>query len=137
MSTTIRPEVSKANPCYISKHRYYELRHFCCQYPEWKRKLASLSYFPQVSTSPGSSAKEWQDRTGDTAYEKSVLSKHIQLVGNAAKETDKDLWPHILRGATTPGSYDTLNAKEPIPFSREKYYELFRRFFYILDKWRD
>lgn len=137
MSTTTRPELSKENPYYISRHRYYELRHYCCQYPEWKKRLASLSYFPQVSTTPGSTAKEWQDRTSEIAYEQSKWSKHIRLVENAAKETDRELWEHILRCVTMGGSYDTLNAKDPLPFSREKYYELFRRFLYILDKWRD
>lgn len=29
-------ELSERNPYYISKHRYYELKHFCLQYPEWE-----------------------------------------------------------------------------------------------------
>ena len=33
MATTIRPEVSTRNPFWINKHRYYELKHFCLQYP--------------------------------------------------------------------------------------------------------
>ena len=31
-----RAEVSKKNKYYISKHRYYELKHFCLQYKEWE-----------------------------------------------------------------------------------------------------
>ena len=37
MSTVIRPEISKKNLYWIPKHRYYELKHFCLQYPEWKK----------------------------------------------------------------------------------------------------
>lgn len=37
-----RAEVSKRNKYYISKHRYYELKHFCLQYPEWKHALDIL-----------------------------------------------------------------------------------------------
>lgn len=37
-----RAEISKKNPHYISKHRYYELKHFCLQYPEWKHALDIL-----------------------------------------------------------------------------------------------
>ena len=33
MATTIRPVVSSSK---ISKHRYYELKHFCLQYHEWR-----------------------------------------------------------------------------------------------------
>lgn len=34
MSTTIRPVVT-SDKYRISKHRYYELKHFCLQYHEW------------------------------------------------------------------------------------------------------
>ena len=29
MSTVIRPEISEKNKYWISKHRYYELKHLC------------------------------------------------------------------------------------------------------------
>lgn len=137
MSSDMKPEVSKSNQYYISKHRYYELRHYCCQYPEWVRKKNSLSFYPQQNLGSPSGDKAWQDRTASTAYDISVFSRNISLVEGAAKETDKDLWSYILRWVTEPGSYDTFNAREPIPMGREKYYALLRRFFYILDKWRD
>ena len=38
MSTTIHPEVSEKNKYWIDKHRYYELKHFCLQYPLWKKE---------------------------------------------------------------------------------------------------
>lgn len=42
MGTTIRPELSKKNPYWIEKHRYYELKHFCLQYPIWRQAYNSL-----------------------------------------------------------------------------------------------
>ena len=36
-------ELSERNPYYISKHRYYELKHFCLQYPEWEEAMALLN----------------------------------------------------------------------------------------------
>lgn len=36
MTTTIRPEISYSSKYHISKHRYYELKHFCLQYHEWQ-----------------------------------------------------------------------------------------------------
>ena len=47
MSTTIRPELSEKNPYWIEKHRYYELKHFCLQYPIWKKARAALSGLSQ------------------------------------------------------------------------------------------
>lgn len=42
MGTTIRPEISKKNRYWIDKHRYYELKYFCLQYPTWKKAHSSL-----------------------------------------------------------------------------------------------
>ena len=50
MSTLIRPELSKENPYYISKHRYYELTHFCLQYHEWKELYLSLDVYNHEKT---------------------------------------------------------------------------------------
>lgn len=36
MGTTIRPEIDRRSKWYISKHRYYELKHFCLQWHEWR-----------------------------------------------------------------------------------------------------
>ena len=38
-----RAEVSKRNKYYISKHRYYELKHFCLQYSEWTKAVRMLN----------------------------------------------------------------------------------------------
>lgn len=37
-----KPELSPKNPYHLSRHRYYELKHFCFQYKEWKKALALL-----------------------------------------------------------------------------------------------
>lgn len=37
MRNDMRPELSQKNPYWIGKHRYYELKHFCLQYPIWKK----------------------------------------------------------------------------------------------------
>ena len=58
MSTRIIPEISKNKPEWIPKHRYYELKHFCLQYPEWKKMVSELNLIksgPEIF-SQGSSA---------------------------------------------------------------------------------
>ena len=42
MATVLRSELSSKNKYYIDKHRCYELKHFCLQYPEWERAYAYL-----------------------------------------------------------------------------------------------
>ena len=40
--TAIHPELSPKSRYWIDRHRYYELKHFCLQYPLWIRARASL-----------------------------------------------------------------------------------------------
>ena len=42
MATAIRPEISEKNKYWIDRHRYYELKHFCLQYPLWKRAYYAI-----------------------------------------------------------------------------------------------
>lgn len=43
MGTNIRPELSNKSPYWIERHRYYELKHFCLQYPATVRLSGVLS----------------------------------------------------------------------------------------------
>ena len=38
-----KPELSKKSPFYITKYRYYELKNFCLQYPDWKKALEQVN----------------------------------------------------------------------------------------------
>ena len=42
MATVIRAEISEKNKYWIDKHRHYELKHFCLQYPSWKKAYADF-----------------------------------------------------------------------------------------------
>lgn len=57
MAHDIRPEVSQKNPFWIGKHRYYELKHFCLQYPIWKRARSSLDGLSSVRPISRSSSR--------------------------------------------------------------------------------
>lgn len=46
MAIVLRPELSPKNEYHIDKHRYYELKPLCLQYPEWKK---SYSAFDDIS----------------------------------------------------------------------------------------
>ena len=37
MATNIRPELSKKNPYYIDRKRFFELKYLCLQYPDIKK----------------------------------------------------------------------------------------------------
>ena len=142
MSTTTRPELSEKNKWWISKHRYYELRHFCMQYPDWQNQLIQIDGLPP--SSPAGQEHVQNGRTADltAAYGEARvwLSRRLDLVTNAAFEAcDHQFWFTILVEAVTQNiSYDALEAQKGImPISRDQWYEVYRRFFWTLDKMRE
>ena len=140
MATEIRPELSEKNPYWIGKHRYYELKHFCLQYPIWKKAynaLLGLSSRPNDLDIFVKSGQVHSDPTARCAESRVSFAKRMELVEQAAIGTDGDLYPYILRGVTEGLSYNALKMQYAIPCCREVYYNLYRRFFWLLSKERD
>ena len=72
----------------LSKHRFYELKHFCLQYPEWKKL-----YFD---------ADGWSgegDTTSRDGIRRGDLKTYMDMVESCARSTGVD----ILRFVTTEG----------------------------------
>ena len=139
MATLIRPELSAKNKYWIDKHRHYELKHFCLQYPMWKREDAALD-----NPSIGSSAVEKMpmsnipgDPTGTHALRRAFYSRRIEMVELAAREADDLLWEYILKAVTEQLSYTHLKTRLSIPCSKDTYYDRYRRFFWLLSETRD
>ena len=137
MGTLIRPEISKRNPYYISKHRYYELKHFCLQYPEWRERCRELEQ-KGVPYSPYAFSRlsDISDPTAKQALLRSIYSDRMDMVDDCAGKTDDILWSYIKIAVIEGCSYDKLNARYSVPCSKREFYELYRRFFYILDQER-
>lgn len=139
MSTMIRAQLSPKNKYWIDKHRHYELKHFCLQYPMWKKAYADfsdpsipLSTIERVPTSnmPG-------DPTSKRATMRAYYAEKISLIEKAAKEADRYLHDYILKAVTEELSYTYLKTKLEIPCGKDMYYDRYRRFFWILNKLRN
>lgn len=135
MSTKIRPEISKKNPYWISKHRYYELLHFCLQYNEWKKKIETLQGMmlsaKPISQEPHST--DIYDPTPRFALRIVYFNDKIERVKNAAEAADDAISSYILQSVTEGRSYRLLREIDGMPCSKEYFYDRYRRFFYILD----
>ena len=135
MTAIARSELSKRNKYWIEKHRYYELKHFCLQYPIWKKKCSEIkiasSRPSDELTSIGRSG--YSDPTGNQAVNIAMYSDWIKLVEGIASVVDPGLYDYILKGVTENVSYTYLRAKHNIPCSRNTYYDRYRRFFWLLD----
>ena len=91
MRNDMRPELSQKNPYWIGKHRYYELKHFCLQYPIWKKArlaLDGLSRRPadlQVFVSCG---QVKGDPTERCAQSRIFFGERMEMVEQAAIEAE-------------------------------------------------
>ena len=139
MATVIRPQISEKNKYWIDKHRYYELKHFCLQYPIWKNEYAALnntdiplSMIEKIPSSNGPS-----DPTAKRAMMKAQYSEKIELIEQVAKEADRYLYNYILKAVTEELSYTYLKTKLDIPCGRDMYYDRYRRFFRLLSEARN
>ncbi len=133
MSTIIRPELSSKNRYHISKNRYYELKYMCLQYAEMKKTYNELEYKTGSYISTNSDV-EWTDRVGDIASRKADIKHRINLIEHACELTDPLLAPYILKSVTEGFSYTYLQTVMCIPCCRNTYYDRYRKFFYVLDK---
>lgn len=138
MTTLIRAEISQKNKHWIDKHRHYELKHFCMQYPDWKRAYAELDGF-NVSISSferTSSNNTPSDPTSQRAIKKAHYADRIKMVEKVAMETDKYLYEYIIRGVTEERSYTYLKTVMGMPCGKDMYYDRYRRFFKLLSEKR-
>lgn len=139
MGTKLRAEISEKNKYWISKHRYYELKHFCLQYPMWKKVYAALDdatiYSPEFlerisSTNiPGDPTAKW-------GMARAYYSERIKLIEKTAFDADKDLYIYVLKAVTEELSYNYLKSKLDMPCGKDMYYDRYRKFFWLLSKER-
>ena len=139
MATVIRAEISTKNKYYIDKHRHYELKHFCLQYPTWKKLYneAEKSCVSAAALERESSTNIPSDITAKYAMKKIYYADRIELIEKTAKEADEYLYTYILKAVTEELSYTYLKSKMNIPCGRDMYYDRYRKFFWLLSKSRN
>ena len=135
MGTTIRPELSRNNIYWISRHRYYELKHFCLQYYEWKKENV---YLQQGMLPNGLRLEEirtkWSDPTAKAAIKIAQNEEKIKLVEDMARQTDKEITDYILKAVTEGRSFEYLKTKLGMPCERDFFYDRYRKFFWLLSR---
>lgn len=137
MSTVIRAELSSKNRYWIDRHRYYELKHFCLQYPSWKKLYRSLNGCSSVTFKETlGKTNKLQDPVGESVIKRQLYFDHMKLVEQASIGADPELSQYILKAVTEGLSYENLKLRLDIPCCRDTYYDRYRRFFWLLDRSR-
>lgn len=130
----MRPELSKKNQYWIDKHRYYELKYLCLQYPNWKQEYADLqnSTVQTIISNTKVSSNLISDITAKNALKRAYIYEKTNMIEYAARKTDPALYNYILVGVTEGKTYSYLRSVMNIPCGRDAYYDCYRRFFWIL-----
>lgn len=139
MATAVRAELSQKNKYWISKHRYYELKHFCLQYPDWKKAYSDLCNtdipLSMAETTPTDILP------GDPATKRATMQtiylRKIRLIEDTALKADKCLYEYIVKGVTEGRSYTYLKTVLDIPCGKDMYYDRYRKFFWLLSDRRE
>lgn len=136
MSTDIRPELSTNNKYWTDRHRYYELKHFCLQYPIWKKARANFDGMNTWYLRSTSKGNEISDPTERDAFARLFYTQRIELIERVTRMTSPDLHEYLLKAVTEGVSYNYLKTRMGMPCGRDAYYLLYRKFFWLLSRER-
>ena len=133
MGTEIRPEISKKNKYWISKHRYYELKHFCLQYKEFKQLyLAAVNC--KTERVVRTNNPEWSDPVGTSASVREEYLSKMKRIEKCCYAASDEIGEYIFKAVTEGMSYVKLKMIYDIPCGKDMFYDRYRKFFYILDR---
>ena len=94
----------------LSKHRFYELKHFCLQYPEWKDIYEN--------------ADGWSgqgDTTSRDGITRATIRTYVEMIEDCARLTGIDILPYV----TVQGKVCPIELRYP-----------YRMFFWLLSRRR-
>lgn len=129
-------KMSIKNKYYVEFNRKKELLYFVKQYRIWEDAAdALLKLSKRPNDLDGFKKYGLSDPVAKCAEARERYINLMNIVDEAVKETDPMLGRYILIAILNDLSYDKLTAHYGyIPCSRKKYYELYNRFFFVLNK---
>lgn len=82
----------------LSKHRFYELKHFCLQYPEWKKLYSTLDgWNDEIGKNKG-------DTTSRDGIKRADIRKNMELIEYCVLITDRNILRYVTEGISLPVS---------------------------------
>ena len=138
MGTSIRPELSLNSEFWLDRHRYYELKHFCLQYPLWKQAYLALDGLSKnlVDLDMLLKTNVISNPTAECAEAKLFYADRIKMIEATAASIDLEIVSYILKAVTEGLSYNHFKAGLEMPCGRDTYYRYYRLFFLRLDRVR-
>jgi len=108
----------------LSKHRFYELKHFCLQFEEWFHIYYDSDGYSKES------GKNEGDTTSKDGITRAEAHRRMMLVLDAAKDTGYEYWLELASYVT--GSSKRVHSR----LDKELFFYYYHKFFWILSKRR-
>lgn len=106
-------------------------------YNEWKQLYSGRSLIRNPKISRVSFSGKHPDFVGEEAVRRVLVGHKIELVEQAAHDTDPELAGYILLSVTEGMPWTELEMLKEIPCSRGTFYDRYRKFFWLLDQVRE
>ena len=112
----------------ISRAKYNELKYFCMQYHEKKRKLEN-AYGLKATVNDGMPKGNTSgDSTAQDAVRNAMLQDDLRLIEETARKAAPEIYKWVLKNVTEGTPYEWMD----VPVGRRQFYEYRRYFFYLL-----
>ena len=126
----------KRDKYYLGQYRYYELKYFCLQYDKWEKAykgiIKAIEDMPKLKIKHLDSNKMLKELEDSKIY----FKNRIDLINEVAKETTEKYSEIMIRAVTDNDSYMYLKELYPNILGKDEFVDLYKKFFYILDKKR-
>jgi len=137
MEGEVRSEISKKSPYYLPRHRFLELKHFSMQYDYFKFLSREISERSNYILRITGDQVEFKDPTCEMAKNYFYYDSCIKVIEKALKIAGGKYYAELLIGVTKGLAYHALYLKHGLTCSRAAYYEMYRKYFFILSELKE
>ena len=108
----------------LSKHRYYELKHFCLQYPEWEKLYFDADGWQTEASKPVS------DTTSRDGIKRADLATRMDMIRDICKSVCGEYSEMVFQ-------YVIFGSKPKLTSNQLDFWYYYRKFFWELSKQRN
>lgn len=107
----------------ISKHRFYELKHFCLQYPEWEHLYSQLDgWAAESGVNEGDTTSRDGIRKADLAYKMTLVR---EVCHDVCHKYEHDIFEYVI-----------LGTKPQLSCDQKDFWFYYQKFFWELSRRR-
>lgn len=132
----MRSELSKKNPFWLPKERYLELKHYAKTYWDDKTELGLPEPGVHYTMVTAAERTRYYDTSSTEQFvlKRAQMKDKVEKIEKAAFMVGGDIFGPFILWCIEGYSYDVINAQCLIACGRRQFYQMYRQFFWVLDK---